>query len=316
MLPTHGKLYWRRHARRPYLSPMKNRFGLAFLLAIATLVLSSCGTISQEIWINADGSGRMDYSFDMSEMLPMLAMMPAEATEEMDGPSAMLMPLLTREKLDTTIQMAKVIPDSVKEMFNNRASIEEFLSAQSPDSQPTDAEVDQAIQGMKAMEQMQMLMHIDKAAEELSMGMRVDFSKQQGIAGATEVMGGMKMMQGAAKSSEQAPYRLVGKTLQIRISSKSAIEQMEQALSAQGGGASMDEAAVLETMETMGMSELSVVIHLPGEIKEVKGVSHTKLEANSVLIKIPMLELIQSQKDFSADISFKPKKKYAKTVPK
>lgn len=293
---------------------MNRQLSFALFASLITLLLTSCGSVTQEVWVNADGSGRMEYSYDMSEMAPMLAMMPAEELGDINSPEGKIMSLFMRDRVDSTFPMRDMLPDSVRQMFGDRASLREQLTARTG-TPPTEEELDRAAEGARNLEQMQLMIHVDKQAQELEMGMRVDFTKQEGVAGATQKMTGIQALQGQNSAPAAAPYSLVGKTFQIRISAAAAVEQMRTALAAQAGGAEMTEATIMETMESAGMSELSVVVHLPGEIKSVTGATSVALDDNSVLIKIPMLSVIRDKKDFNADIKFKSKKKYARTVP-
>ena len=51
---------------------MSTIFRLSFFALL--LMLTSCSDITEEVWIQADGSGRQEYQFDLSSMYPFIGM--------------------------------------------------------------------------------------------------------------------------------------------------------------------------------------------------------------------------------------------------
>lgn len=64
---------------------MKNVFNLMLLLILA-LSLQGCFSMQEEVWIEADGSGRMEATTDLSSLYPFLMMgLEQELSKEKDG---------------------------------------------------------------------------------------------------------------------------------------------------------------------------------------------------------------------------------------
>ena len=98
---------------------MKYVHNILYLLALV-LIFSSCGDISEEMWINADGSGKLEYSVDLSSALPMLQMMSqgVDSTQAGEGGKEMMdnfFETMGREDVDSTATFYSMAPDSIKE---------------------------------------------------------------------------------------------------------------------------------------------------------------------------------------------------------
>ena len=292
---------------------MMTNLRLLSLLASSALLMS-CGQIKQEIWINADGSGLYETSVDMGEMLSILEAMPSEGLGAIggEGPENILFSQLGKERVDTVFSLLATLPDSVKQILSDPQAMTKMLSDRSGGKEITEADTRQLMDNLRVLD---MFMRMDKAAAELSLGLRVPFDKETGLNGAFKRMDALQTLQGQSAEAAPTTYELDGKTFRIRYSAEAAQAAMGQAMAAQGDR-QMSREQLLENMSTLGMDYMSLVLHLPGEIKKIEGTTYTKLADNSILIKVPFMSIIRDGKSFNADIKFKPKKRFATTVPR
>lgn len=85
------------------------------ILCIAPLLITSCGDVTQEIWIERDHSGRAHYSYDMTQVISMLQMFEgqkstdsASTAQPKDELQALILGL--EENSDTTFNISDIAP--------------------------------------------------------------------------------------------------------------------------------------------------------------------------------------------------------------
>jgi len=121
-----------------------------FIALIGIALFSSCSDVENEIWINKDGSGKLEVKYDMSSMLEMASMfegmgdemkendgMEYEGEEEdsdgglddvksFDDIMAQMSDPSKMEDIDTTFNVYEVMPDSVKRTVKNPDSFKKI----------------------------------------------------------------------------------------------------------------------------------------------------------------------------------------------
>ena len=303
------------------------RFALSALVALS---LASCGEMTEEIWVNADGSGRYEMRYDASEMLAMLSMMDAmdesSDDEPADGgndPEAEIRGLLGRERIDTVINIAAMMPDSVRDVVNDRRAMRQALEAEG--RTVTEATLDSVQNAFASLEDLTMLLNVDKAAERLGFGMRVTFTQPREISetfasvGALQALNGQPASTGgmgggmADKMSNQTTYELDGNTLRVRQSVTASLDELVEAM--EGSESEMDAAQMEQALELMGLGAHDVVVHVPGKIKRVEGASYTQLDDNTLRLTVDYLDMLKGGEPLAADVKFKRKRKFARVLP-
>lgn len=302
------------------------------LSVLALLLFSACGTITEEVWINADGSGRYEMRYDADEMLAMLDMMKAmeemEQAEEVDDevpavedPQDEMMKMFDGERIDTVLKLSTVLPDSVREVVNDRRAMRQAMEAEG--RTVTEATLDSVQNAVASLEQLAMMFKMDKAAEQLDFGMRVDFGDASEIAETFGALSALQALGGAASGpagagmgsqmDNQTSFSLQGSTLRMKQAVGGSMEQIIESM--EGSEMEMDEEQLEQTLEMMGLSAHDIIIHVPGKIKRVDGAAHTLVDDNTVRLTIDYLGMLKGNPPMEVDIQFKRKKKFARTLP-
>ncbi len=306
--------------------------GFALSALLLLLLLSSCGTSTEEVWLNADGSGRYEMNYDASEMFGMLAMMGIEdkepTQEELDpnapfDPKLALQQALAQGQLDTVMNFYDILPDSARLLVTDRATLRAKL--ESNGRVVDEPYLDTVQQLMQSLLNFNLVAEVDKAAEKLIMGFRINFEKPHDIRGIFQSLAALKALTpdeeatggtGGGmddKMSHATDYTLQGNTLMIRQAANPALDELIESM--RSSEADMDEDQLQQMLKMLGLDKHEVIVHLPGKVKNVEGANYRTLDENTVAFDLDYKELVREGKPFSANVKFKPKRKYRRTVP-
>jgi hypothetical protein len=118
-----------------------------YLIAfIGIAIFSSCSDVENEIWINKDGSGKLEVNYDMSSMLEMASMFEAMGDDKKENSNeenkiddedlgniqnfddimAQITNPNTMKDIDTTFNLYNVMPDSIKNTLKNPKSFKKM----------------------------------------------------------------------------------------------------------------------------------------------------------------------------------------------
>jgi len=312
------------------LQPSAMRFSQFLILCILSLgmLLTSCGTFSEEIWVNADGSGQYKLDYDAAESLAMLEMMGQmgddtdEEGQPSDDPEELMKEAFKQEKFDTSFNLLSVMPDSVKQIISNRSALRNKMieSGQTV----SEAGIDSIQNAFELLGNLDFAMRMDKGEGILGFGMTINFDKPNEIANTFESMAALKAMGGeqqtqaggmADKVGNRTTFELIGKNKLVVRQAPPA--NMDDLLGAAGDSAEGMDAEQMEGMlEMMGLSSYDVTVHVPGLVKSVAGATYVKKNDNTVVLTVDYLKAMKGGELMEAEITFKPKKKMRMTVPK
>ena len=268
------------------------KFSIKFLLISALAIfLSSCGDINEEMWLNKDGSGKVDYYVDLGEALPMITMMAQGAAEQQlkDAPNGEqakekmdeIMEKISGGGIDTSFNIFEIMPDSVRREMDKPEQYKKVNFMVDVDADDNKALLKLSIDFDNFKEIDQLLAGLGKAfggsrpeLENLNMG---------------EMLGGY--------SFDNNNY----------LSKK----EFKQRSMFQEGGPGLDEMVdeqEAEQMMTMmfGNSNFVKTIHFPYDVKSVSGVDAT-IDGNTVILKEEMLAKIKESKNTEMKVVFKKK---------
>lgn len=264
---------------------------IRFLL-LSTLIfsLASCSEINEEMWLNKDGSGKVEYTLDVGESLPMIMMMAQGAAqqqlEQMENGEGVqdkmgeIMEKINSEKVDTSINMFAIMPDSVRRVTENPEQFKNMNVFIDLDSEENKALVKFAIdfKDFKQIDQMlgNLVQAFGSGRPELE-AMNID-----------EMMGGF--------SFDDSNYFTKKEFKQRRMSS---------------GGGGMDEmmgegesAQMVEMM--FGNTKYNKTIHFPYQIKSVSG-TDAKIDGNTLMINRELMEMMKEDQSQELQVMFKKK---------
>lgn len=301
-----------------------------FIFVLTSLFFASCGTMTEEVWINADGSGRYVMDYDASDMLGMLSMLDGADEEGIEGeegvdsdsPEDFMKNALKQEKFDTTFNIMSTMPDSIKLMINDRRSMRSAMESQG--RKVTEATLDSVQNAFAALDKMNMNMRVDKAEEVLGFGLIVDFDSFDDM---EQTLNGMDALKALSPASPDAPastsspskstsYKLTKGHLSIQQAINPLMKEMLNNSGGAMGGGSDDPMENIQMLEMMGLGKHDLIVHLPGIVKSVNGAEYRKIDENTIALSINYVEMLQENAVFKAEIDFKPKKKYKVVLDK
>ena len=283
-----------------------NQFSLPGLVIPAVLVLASCGDIQQELRLEKNGSGSLEFMIDVGEMMGMAKsfedMGSAQDTFSDDAlPDTIVSPpeppkdemTLLMERItdpahdrdfDTLISFITLMPDSIKEKEERTDLIEKmFVRIKSP-----------------------------AHSGDLVLGINMKFDNSQQLRDMISYM--EKLNQSSDVLSGASPVSMDSKTFMvfdsdfktgwIRIDTMLYTGFNEQMGMSSDSAMTSEDAGMMELM--FGNSKIKSVVHVPGEVLSCTNPDAILTRDNRVIIEYPMMDVIKKGKIDGYTIQFKP----------
>ncbi len=307
---------------------MTRTFHLIFLLA-SVLSLSGCFTSTEEIWIEADGSGRHESQTDMSGLYPFLMMgitseqeetLDEAPAEEADGEEDIkdnFLAMLTQEELDTVFSMRNIFQSLMeKEGISEDQFWEEvegkMLSEEDIPEDQTDV----------VLNMIDRLMHLDLRFQASSSRQELKSTTIQSFTDPSELSSWMKdalalssyieqdstssektveALEGAQKLfSSMTRFELDGNYLHVH---RQGVELPDISDIGEGGG----DAAMMIPMLKMffGDQPYRLIVHLPGRVRKIDNPDVVKIDRNTVMYEIPMEDLFDPETEIDFTVKFR-----------
>lgn len=296
-------------------------FKLKNLLTLLSCIalLSSCINTTDEVWIESDGTGRIESVNDLSGLYPFMMMGLQQQTETEDGEDekgstyeAMMKSLFMAPEVDTTIAfssfMESAAADKGQTLDQMMAEMEAEMKADA--TMPEDQK--EALFGMvESFLNMEMRLQTSQEKQMFKTTNLQNFANITELSSLGETMMElMPLMSGdggmpaeAASGLDQffnglTRMEINGNTLRIRRAGMD--------FSSLG-----DEAAQSIGMAKMflGSHPYRLTIHLPGKVKKISSDRVKKLDKTTVQLEIPLDELFDPEMRLDAEITFKGLKK-------
>lgn len=297
------------------------------LFVLVSIIFTSCFSSKEEIWINADGSGRMETESDMSSMYPLIAMgMASEKAKMADGEEGgkdnPLMDLMMAEEMDTTFQMKGLFEEIMAEegmtweQMLDSIRYAPIAEGKDPMSEDEREGLLQLFEGMMDVEMRWQISQKDQVMKSTQIqrfakvndlkektGGMMDMMKKLGEVGGDGGKEDQDLIEMFDDMSGMSTvYSLSGNKLNIKRSG------MDMSSLTKGDD---EMAQVLPMMKMMlGNQDYKMIVHLPGKVKKVSSkLAQIGADKKSVIIEFPMDDLFDPELDIDVDVQFKGLKK-------
>jgi len=284
---------------------------LYFLVLSIALMLTSCSSNEEELWIEADGSGRYESTIDLSGLYPFILMglnsEEEEEGEEEDPFTKMMEGLLQSESVDTLINFSDMI---ARELNQEGKTLDMLLdSLQSVDIEKagiTEAEKEANLKMFREMTNIKLRMQVKKSASLFkitTINTFDDIAEFEQGGNFMETMMGMRdnaAMGGQSEMIEdvlgaQTQFTLSGKTLNVSRRGQDM------------GDMSEEDKQQMQMVEGMlGDEPYRLTIHFPGKVKKKLNSKYaTRVDKETVVIEIPQKDLKNPDMKLDLGIRFK-----------
>lgn len=289
------------------------------LLGLGLLViwLNSCTTGEEELWIEADGSGRYESTMDLSAIYPLLLMgiqqeeakEEEEPEEEQDPFTPMMEKLLQAESADTVISLSALIEEELKEEGRSIDMLMDSLRQLSPETTgKTEEELNSSVKLIETMMGMKMRFKVDQKQQLFQLTTINEFNEIQNFvngAGFMESLMSFRDQSSGMATGEQdqaikqmtenqTQFALDGKTLRISRSGQS-LEDM--------GEEEMQQMKMISGM--MGDQPYRLTIHFPGKVRRPKSEYAERVDKQTVVVEIPQEKLNDPEFKMELGLRFK-----------
>lgn len=304
---------------------MKNFCNLMLLLILA-IGLQGCFSMQEEVWIEADGSGRMESTTDLSSFYPFLMMgLEEELSKEKDGdgkPDAdgmveddgdpftdMMKEAMRAGELDTTFNFRDMIASAMEEDGMDWDMMMDSLRNSPGDEEMTEQQKDMMVDMMEGFADMRIRMQTSKEDQIFKMTNIQDFvSVEEAGSMGSSLMEMISMMEGGTSDfggdevdaimsqmfDAQTSMDIDGNTLRVRRAGMD--------LSLLGDEA---EQSIAMIKMFMGNEPYRMILHFPGKVKKISSDIAEKVDKTTVAIEIPFTDLFDPETLIDVEIQFK-----------
>lgn len=284
------------------------------IMGILTMtILSSCGDIEQNLVLNANGSGTLETSFDVGEMMGMMKGMgemgdlqnddvtissgePTDstipATEAPKDPMQLIIEKVTdpayNRDFDTLISFISIMPDSVKQKETRMDLVSKInLRMRSP------ANSSSLVMGV--------VMNFDNKAQLDEMVKYIETMDNASSTGMLPAMGG-----GGMQSETFLVFDADMQAGWIRVDTTDYSGMAPEMGMSGDSLMSSEDMGMMEMM--FGNSKIKSVIHVPGEVISCSNKDAILTKDNKVIIEYSLMEALKKGKVPGYTINFTPKK--------
>ena len=256
---------------------------IKYLIGIVVLLtLLSCGEVTEEIYINEDGSGTYSVSYDMIDGMSKMAVEMAKAFAEMSD-----------EPVDMD-ELERGIRDGVWEDFPAVVDSIIPLETSIPDSVLNDPA------NKDFFERYSLFMKGSKAEDQMLMGTRYNFSDSENLDEFFVFF--QKIQKKSGEGSADDPFgKLMGvETVADYDFSDSQIKRkciLGEPIDIDG-----EDNAFYQTM--FGNLKYRSIVHLPGKAKKVKGDNLVSKKGDVVIFEYDMLEILSGKANTDFQIEY------------
>ncbi len=287
---------------------------LSYLLLLFTAAwLTSCTSNEEELWIEADGSGRYESTMDLSGIYPFLLMglqsEDEEGEEEEEDPFTLMMEgLLMSESADTVISFSEVIAKELKEEGRSIESLLDSLEGINPETAGlTEAEKQANIKMVKGLMDMKLRLQINQSESLFKITTINEFDHienfEQG-GNFMETMMGMRDQAEPMGAQAEMVKEMMGAQTQFALDGKRLrVSRRGQDM----GDMSAEEKQQMQMVEgMMGDEPYRLTIHFPGKVKKRLDSDYAeRVDKQTVVIEIPQEDLKDPDMEMDFGIKFK-----------
>lgn len=286
---------------------------LAIMGILTMTILTSCGDIEQNLILNANGSGTLETSFDIGEMMGMMKGMGEMGDLQNDDVT-----ISTGEPLDTTVAAPEepkdpmeLIIEKVTDPSYNRDfdTLISFISIM-PDS------VKQKETRMDLVSKINLRMRSPASSSSLIMGVVMNFDNKAQLDEMVKYMETMDNSSSSGMLPAMGGGGMQSETFMVFDADMKAgwitVDTTDYSGMAPEMGMSGDSLMSSENMGMMemmfGNSKIKSVIHVPGEVISCSNKDAILTKDNKVIIEYSLMEALKKGKVPGYTINFTPKK--------
>ena len=243
------------------------------LLAFIVIILVSSCAITEEIWFEKNGSGRLEMNIDMSSMIQIMAMMDTTGLG------------IGAEEMDSTIYFEDALKDENLDLSG--------------------------IENTDLLKNITMDMKISDLDQEMVIKMNIDFDHLDDIPKILKVMKEVKALRDSTSSTSNPMERATSFLDQSGLGftyEKGILTRESQSLDDDTMEDDEMSAEDLEMMtEMFGEMVYATIIHLPGKVKDISIDNAEVIQDKTVRIEYDLLELMEMKEMPGYQIKFKKK---------
>lgn len=305
-----------------------NRF-MPFLTLLTVLFLfNSCGTSSEELWIESDGSGRLEIGSDLSNMYPLMMMGLEKELDKGEDEETMatgsnekqknqLMAFFKRPNLDTLINLQDLLMATAPEKFGT--SEEDFWNTLEAEMRADDTMPEgqkQAIFDMlKNLLSWDIKFQTDQEKQFFRTATVQSFDNLSNIHDWVNDM--VEFAEEMAKNDEDGTGEMKelavvkdilgggGMTNYELIDDELHITRKGQDMGTMLGENEEAQQAMMMMKMFLGNKPYKITVHLPGKVKKISDPNATIIGKKTVEIEIPQEDLFDPEKELDIRIKFK-----------
>ncbi len=247
-----------------------------------SLTLIGCAPVSSELWIHSDGSGKLEATFDLKEMIEMMGPM-LSSLDSSDG--SMEFDLFDgEESIDSMSSFYAITPDSSRERVANPDLLKKVFISLKVDSAAQIAEM-KMITTFKDRQELEKIIEAmeqvrpdssNAEASTLPMEIGTDFDKYF-LAYELDMQKGVLRLPQADMKEEIGDDALMSDLLPMLDSLQHYSPDSQE----------------FQFLEMFFGGEMTTVVHLPGKVKKVS--RPAVIEGNTVTIRTSVLEELKRQ---------------------
>jgi len=289
---------------------MKFHLNFNLLVSISilfTMAITSCGDIQQDLYIKKDGSGTLETTIDVGELMSMAkgfedmgaaqdtfsddTMPDFTITPQPEAPKDAMTLLMERvtdpshnQDFDTMMSMLSIMPDSLKEKETRTDLMEKiFVRVKSP---ANSADLTFGI-----------VMNFDNTKQ-----LREIINYMENLNQSSEMMSGAAPM--GMDSENFLAFDADMKAGWIKVDTFSYAGLATQMGMSQDSAISSEDLGMVEMM--FGNSKIKTVIHVPGEVLSCTNPEAILTKDNKVIVEYPMMDVIRKGTINGFTVHFKP----------
>lgn len=284
---------------------------LTSLFIVFAFGLSSCTATQEELWIEADGSGRYASTMDLSAMYPLLLMgieQESEGEEGQDPFTAMIEQQLKAESADTTFSFGDMIAKELEAEGKSLEMMIDSLENLDPEAAGMTAEEQtRNLQMLKTITGMKIRLQADQSKSMLKFTTISDFEDAaemgNGASFMDVLMGFRNQMSGTQGGAQEEAIQQMAKG-QTQLDLQGGKLRITRKGTDPTEGMSEEDKAQMQMMQGMaGDQPYRLTIHFPGKVKKVKSEYAEQTDKETVVIEIPQEKLMDE--DFELDLTVK-----------
>jgi hypothetical protein len=299
---------------------MKFLSNLLILLMLGTM-LSSCINVNDEVWIESDGTGRFESTTDLSSVLPFMAMGMQQEMEKAkeegagadDNPMTAFMEMaMSGEAVDTVFNFRSMLEQSLAAEGKSWEMLMDSLENASLDGEMTEAQRESMLGVFQTISDMKIRMQVDQEAPLFKTTNIQQFANLNELSSMGESISEMtKLMEagegaqsplGGDDASAMLEQIFGGQTLMDLDGDVLRIRRAGFDLSALGEEVEQNMAMI---KMFLGDEPYRLTIHFPGKVKKISSDMIKKVDKKTVMLEIPLNDLLDPEMRFDATVKFK-----------